>query len=419
MGYLSEFRGNLRPLAAAGVGIGTGTALFAYSASVFVPHLVKEFNWSRAEFALVGMTILAALLIAPVAGRLTDRLGVFPMAVAGVFLLPLCLAAFAFQQGEVWHYLVIALGVQVAGCLTSGLIYTRLVAERFHKATGLALTVVNCTPALLAMGTVPALNWFIESHGWRSGYLAVAAFTFLGGLTALWLIPPRAGVPAQTFPANGTSDSTATKPARTQARTPASRQDYRRIFGSKVFWIIFAGMFLCLLQTPLHAAQMNLMLVENGITAQTAANIVTVYAFGTLVGRLACGVALDRFPTPVVTAVSMALPAIGFFLLGTDWNTVRVIAFSMFLVGLSVGAESDLNPYLVARYFKLPIYNTTLGLVFLVNYLAAAVGALGISVTLKAAGNYTPFLFAVSLATAVGGLLFLLMPWRRHAEKVG
>ncbi|WP_289444362.1 hypothetical protein, partial [Klebsiella pneumoniae] len=81
-----------------------------------------------------------------------------------------------------------------------------------------------------------------------------------------------------------------------------------------------------------------IMLLDQGLMTQSAANIVSIYAFGTIVGRIACGLALDRFNTPVVTFVSMVLPAIGFFLLGTSLDGYTIIAGAMFLVGLSVGA---------------------------------------------------------------------------------
>lgn len=407
MGYFDELRRNVRPLAAACVGIGTGTQLFAYCAAVFIPHLVQEFAWSRAEFALIGLSILAAMVTAPFAGRMTDRFGVFPVAVAGVVMLPVFLALFAFQQGKVWHYFVISLGVQVGGCLTSGLIYTRLIAERFERSTGLALTIANCTPAAIAMVTVPLLNLFIEAYGWRKAYLAVALLTFAGGLLALWLIPPQS------------REAVAERTAQAMAARRTASRDYRNIMGSRVFWIIAVALFLCLLQTPLHAAQMNLMLVENGISAQTAANVAAVFAAGTLVGKILCGLALDRFPTPAVAVISMTLPALGLFLLATDWNAVWILSVSMFLVGVSYGAENDLNPYLVARYFKLPVYNTTLGLLSLATYCSPALGALGISLTLTTYGSYSPILYVTAAATLAGGLMFAWMPWRRDGVKVG
>ncbi|MFC0204333.1 MFS transporter [Novosphingobium soli] len=412
--YIGELRRNLRPLVAASLGSGTSLPLFAYTNSAFAPHLVRAFGWSRAQFALVGLTMLTTIFVLPFIGRFTDRLGVRKVALAGTLLIPLCFIGYATQNGSFAWFLAASTATLAVGSLTSTLVYTRLIAENFEKATGLALTIVNCVPALLAMALVPMTNWWIEAIGWRSAYVALGALALGAGLVAIWLIPRGTGAGEEAAPGANLPDL----PATAELHRPA-RQDYRTILSSRVFWTIFVAMFLCLLQTPLHASQMNLMLVDNRISAQTAANIVTVYAAGTVVGRIACGLALDRFATPLVTSLSMVLPAFGFFVLGTDLDTVAVIGTAMFLVGLAVGAESDLISYLVARYFSLRIYNTTLGLVYTVSFLASAIGALAISRTLALTDSFSPYLYGVSACIAVGALLFLLLPWSPERPKVG
>lgn len=412
--YIGEMRRNLRPLIAASLGSGTSLPLFAYTNSAFAPHLVREFGWSRAQFALVGLTMLTTIFILPFVGRFTDRLGVRRVALAGTLGVPLCFVGYAAQDGSFAWFLAASTATLAVGSLTSTLVYTRLIAENFEKATGLALTVVNCVPALLAMALVPATNRWIEAIGWRSAYLMLGALTLVAGLAAVRMIPRGTGAGHEAEPGVNLPDL----PATAELHRPA-RGDYRTILSSPVFWTIFAAMFLCLLQTPLHASQMNLMLVDQHISAQTAANIVTVYAAGTVVGRIACGLALDRFATPLVTSLSMVLPALGFFLLGSNLDTVPVIGGAMFLVGLAVGAESDLVSYLVARYFSLRIYNTTLGLVYTVSFLASALGALAISRTLALYDSFAPYLYAVSGAIALGAVLFLLLPWSRDRAKVG
>ena len=360
--------------------------------------------------------MLSTLFVLPFVGRFTDKFGVKRVAIVGTFAVPLCFVGYAAQQGAFWQFLVASVAILAFGSLTSPLVFTRLIAENFNRATGLALTIVNCVPAILAMVMVPALNWFIEVYGWRSGYIVLGVLTLVAGIVALFLIPPSKDANAGKEPDPGLN--VPDYPATPELHHPA-RDDYRLILKSKIFWLIFIGMFMCLLQTPLHASQMNLMLVDNDISMQTAANIVTLYAFGTVVGRIGCGLALDRFSTPLVTTLSMVLPALGFFLLGTDMNTVAIISIAMFLVGLSIGAESDLISFLVQRYFKLRIYNTTLGLVYCVSFLASAMGALAISFTLKVADSFSPYLYFVSGSIAVGSLLFLALPWSRDSEKVG
>jgi MFS family permease len=403
--YLGELRDNIRPLAAASLGSGTGMTLYAYATSVFAPHLIRAFGWSRAEFALVGLAMLSALLPLPFIGRFTDRFGVRRVALVGTLLMPLCYVGFALQQGSFGYFLFFSSSMAVVGSMTSTMVYTRLIAANFSRAQGLALTIVNCTPSALAVGVVPLLNWGIETFGWRAAYLAFGGFTFISGLVALMLIPPR-----ETGSAALPSGEITIRPA---------RQEFAIIFRSWIFWVVFAGLFLCLLGSPLHSSQMNVMLVENGLSAQAASNIVSVYALSTIAGRLACGLALDRFPTPYVTTASLILPALGFFLLAGSWDTLPVIVTAMVLVGLAVGAENDLLAYIVARYFKLRIYSSTLSILFFSTFLATSVGAASISLTLKLTDSFAPYMFFVSGTVLVGSLMFLALPKARAFEKIG
>lgn len=406
MSYLGELRQHWRPLTAASLGAGTSLPMFAYTNTVFSPFLIKEFGWSRAQFALVGITMLATLVVLPFVGRFTDKIGVKRMAAIGTILMPLCFVGYSQMQGNFYYFLLISTLVLMVGSTTGPLTYSRLIAENFERAQGLALTIMNCTPAVLAIALIPVLNWCIEHYGWRVAYLGVGTFVLVFGVIALLLIPARPEVKEQGVPV--------------AARLHLSaKDDYPLILRSKVFWIIVAGMFLCLLQTPLHSAQMNIMLMDNGLTTALAANVVQFYAFGTIVGRIGCGLALDRFNTPIVTALSMGLPAIGYLLLGSSLDSLDVITFAMFLVGLSVGAESDLISYLVARYFKIRIYATTLSLVHVCSFAASATGALSISLTLKLTDSFAPFLFLVAGAITVGSILFLFMPKSRDVEKIG
>ena len=408
MSYLGELRDNARPLAAASLGCGTGLPLFAYTTTVFSPHLIREFGWSRAQFALIGLTMLTTIFLLPFIGRFTDRLGVRKVAMLGTALVPLCFVAYSLQWGNFYYFMACSMAVLAVGSTAGPLVYSRLIAENFTTSQGLALTILNCAPAFVAMGFMPVLNWTIVEYGWRVSYLGVGALSLVGGVTALTLIRPSKEKAAAEAACQ-------TRPA---PRAPGlARDDYRLILRSRVFWIIVLGMFLCMLQTPLHAAQMNVMLLENGITTQVAATIGSIYAFGTIVGRIACGLALDRYATPIVSAVSMGVPAIGFFLLGTDLDTFWVIAGAMFIVGVSVGAEADIMAYLVARYFDLRIFNSTLGLVHCVTFLTAAIGSGAIALTLKLTDSFAPFLYLVSGTITVGGLLFLLLP--KGPAKIG
>lgn len=402
MGYWGELRRNWRSLLAASLGSGSGLMLMAYASTIFAPFLLKEFGWSRSQFALIGLAMFSTLIALPFIGRATDRFGVRKAALVGAIGIPACLIGYSTMTGSFGVYFVFSALILALGSFTSPIVWTRIIAADFKEARGLALTVVTVTPALFGAIAAPLLTLAIEAWGWRAGYRTLAAFILIASLIAIWLVPKR-------DPA-----AVAQQPAR---RAPA-RADFKLILSSPPFWIIFAAMFLCVLPTPLHASQMAVMLHDNNLTAGDVALMISVYGVGTIVGRFVCGIALDKLPTIPVAVVSMMLPALGYVLLATSLDTVPAIGSAMFLVGLAVGAEGDLQSYLVARHFDLRIFSTTLSLVYVAVYAAGAVGAMLVSLTLKLTDSFAPFLAGVAGAVVLGSLLFALLP-REPERKIG
>jgi len=84
-----------------------------------------------------------------------------------------------------------------------------------------------------------------------------------------------------------------------------------------------------------------------------------------------------------------------------------------------VGAEADIIPFLVARYFQVRIYNTTLGLLMTCSFLASATGAIGVSISLDLYDSFEPLLYAIAGSIVLGSVLFLLMPKSQNFEKIG
>jgi sugar phosphate permease len=405
--YFGEFRRNARPLIAASLGLGTSLPLDAYTNSIFAPYLIKSFGWSRSQFALYGLVALSTVIVLPFIGRFTDRLGVKRVALVGTLLMAVVFVGYSRMQGSFGVFLFLSALKLIFGQMTSAVVYTRLIAANFVRARGLALTVVNCAPALLGALVAPVLTEAIESYGWRNSYLLVGAFSLACGLIALSLIPRSEG------------DEAKQNHARQGGHAMTARQAFGELVRSRTFWIIAAAVYLCMIATPLQSSQLSLMLEDNGLVADKRALVISLFAVSTIVGRIVCGLALDKFPTPVVSTLCTIPPALGFFILATDWNSVGAVAFGTALAGFAVGAESDLFSFVVARYFRLEVYSSTLSLVFACVFMATATGSLSISAILGAADSFSPFLYFVSGTTLVGSLIFLLLPNSREIEHAG
>jgi len=252
--YLGELRINIRPLLAASLGVGTSLPFDAYTNSIFARDLVQEFHSPRAQFALYGLVAVATAVVLSFVGRLTDRFGVRPVALVGTLLMPFVFIGYSQMRGSFGVFLFLSALKLCFGHMTSAVVYTRLVAERFVRAQGLALTIINYTPAALGALAAPLLTWSIEGFGWRLSYLAVAAFSLGCGIIALMLIPPRSET---------AGERTSLLPE--QSEGASVRRDFAIVARSSLFWIIIVGMFLCMIATPLQSSQLNIMLQDNGL----------------------------------------------------------------------------------------------------------------------------------------------------------
>lgn len=389
--YWGEFRTHWRPLLAATMGLGFGIGLSAYTMSLFAPKLIAEFGWPRSQFALLGSMGLLMLIAQPITGRLTDRFGVRAVSTVGVLAGPSAYIAFAMQPGSIRAFFAIAVLQIVVGTLTTSPVYTRIVAERFERARGLAFSIVMTGPPLVGAVLAPLLGRFIESEGWRNGYLLMGGITMAFGLIAVAMTPPHIGTrPDEDVPVE-------------------SKAGYGVIVRNPAFWVLIIGMILVNFPQGLVSAQMKLMLMDSGAQSQTATWLISIYAVGVMVGRFACGLSLDRMQPHHVAALTLSMPAIGMMLMVSPFDATIVLALSVAMMGLAQGAEGDVAAYLVSRRFGLNVFSLVMGLVGASIAGGAALGSLTLSYTLGLWGSYAPFLVIGACVTLVGALLFLTL----------
>tara|TARA_R110000868_G_scaffold55628_10_gene172947 strand:+ start:113 stop:1270 length:1158 start_codon:yes stop_codon:yes gene_type:complete len=373
------------------MGLGFGIGLSAYTMSLFAPKLIAEFGWPRSQFALLGSMGLLMLIAQPITGRLTDRFGVRAVSTVGVLAGPSAYIAFAMQPGSIRAFFAIAVLQIVVGTLTTSPVYTRIVAERFERARGLAFSIVMTGPPLVGAVLAPLLGRFIESEGWRNGYLLTGGIIMAFGLIAVAMTPPHIGTrPDEDVPVE-------------------SKAGYGVIVRNPVFWVLIIGMILVNFPQGLVSAQMKLMLMDSGAQSQTATWLISIYAVGVMVGRFACGLSLDRMQPHHVAALTLSMPAIGMMLMASPFDATIVLALSVAMMGLAQGAEGDVAAYLVSRRFGLNVFSLVMGLVGASIAGGAALGSLTLSYTLGLWGSYAPFLVIGACVTLVGALLFLTL----------
>lgn len=398
-GYLAELRENWRPLLAATIGMGSGLSIVGVITSTIAPTLVADTGWSKADFAMVGSLSMITAFAFPFIGRLADLIGVKKTALIGQVTVPLTYLAYSLMSGEFWIYLVIFAFQSFVCVTTTATVYTRLAVQYIKNARGLALAIVASGPAVTGIILAPILNSYVETHGWRDAYQAMALFAAVAGLITFLLIP---------------SQKPADKVAVTAPKRRA-REDYPVIFRTFAFWILLLAMLLCNLPATILLVQLKMVLLDNGITGEGAAVMLSTMSAGMLAGRFVTGVALDRFPSHIVSFITLGLPSLGLFVIASSYDAPAVLTGAVFCLGFAFGAEGDIVAYLVARHFPVEIYSSVLGLLTAAMSFSTATGAALLSYTLAKTGGFDLFLVIVGCAVLLGAASLLTLGGKRES----
>lgn len=391
--YLREFATNWRALSAAFIGMAFGYTINNYLNNLFIPALMRDFAWAPESVALLSAAATLSIVCQPVAGRMTDRFGVRPVALFGTVAGTAIFLGFSVMNGAFWLYAVLFTAqVALVASTTAAVVYSRPVARAFSSARGLALALAICAPSLVGALFVPLLTTFIEAHGWRAGYRLVAVATLVAGLLAIWLVG---------------------RGARADAGLPETRDveaachpTVRTILAHRDFRLILAGMSLCSLSITFQTTQLKVVLLNAHLTSQEASALIAVYAIGVIGGRLASGLALDFLPTRIVATCAMALPGLGLLILAIGDASPLLLHIAMLSIGFSLGAEGDIAGFLVISYLPPSVYSMGYGIIIGAISFAAGVGGLLLAVLLAATGTFEGFLWIAGCSAFFGGTLF-------------
>ena len=384
----TEFRRGWLAILACAVGVGVGlTGLPFYTFGLFVNPLEESFGWSRSD-VMSGMLIINACTVvtSPVLGMIMDRFGVRVIAIPALIGLAAGFYGLSMVGPSLSGFYLAWCVIAILGSGTTPLTWTRAISQRFDKARGLALGM-----ALLGTGIASSFGPLlvqkaINAGGWQAGYQSMAIFTLAIALPLAILGIGR----NQKKP--GTAGSA---PA-----LPLTGLNLREAIRTKSFWLIIAGIFLIIIAQASATVHFIPLLRGRGISAQTAAGIISALGFSVIIGRLVVGYLLDRFHAPHVARVVLVLPALSLAILlfRTDLPSAWIAAI---LLGLAAGAEVALLAYLVSRFFGLRRYGLIYGVTLSAFSMGAAVGPKLTGVVFDRTGNYD--------AALIGGIVIFII----------
>lgn len=393
-----EWRANWPTGLASFLGMGMGGSIIASVFSLFVLPLQESFGWSRGQIGAANMASFAAAVSAPFLGRFIDRKGTRGPLLVSFVLLGIFWALLASMQGSLILFYVLFTALTVAGLPSTGLGYSRVLSATFVKSRGFSLAVGRGGMSVATTILPIALFAIMEVHGWRAGYLAMAALALFAGLPIAWL-----GIERRR---QNTSDCDLDQPKEETVNQPETLSTRALLADRRVIVITFAS---AMGYAPLVAimSQSQPLLVEQGLSQATAAMLVGLFGVTSIIGALITGLLLDRFWAPAVAMGVLALGATGALILATGIGTLPAAAFGILLVGFTLGAEIDICAFIVARYCGLANYSSVYGITIFGIALVSAIGSVAMGYMYDMVGSYGPALAVCAAAFLLSGLSYL------------
>jgi MFS family permease len=375
---------------------------------IFAAAIAQEFHAGRAKISLAfGIHSLTAALCFPLAGRLVDRFGARRVLIRSMTLLGLILVCSRFLSGSLWELYVFYFALGTLGGSAGALPYTVVISHWFDRRRGLALSAVMAGMAVGAIVIPPVAQSLVRTLGWRMSYsvfgIAILLIPLPLVIALLKETPESMG-----FLPDGAAGAHVSEPKAASEIGLTLRESVR----TSAFWIMVCVFFL--VTASVHACFIHLpaVLADRGATVQMAALASSMFGVGMFIGRIGCGYLLDVFFAPRVSAALFAAVATGLGFLAVG-HAISVAFVGAFLVGLGLGAETDIMAYLVSRYFGLRSYGAIFGWIWAVFGLSGGLGAFLMGLGFDKTGSYVVPLIGFISATVMATLLILsLGPYR-------
>jgi MFS family permease len=364
-----------------------------FSLPVLLRPIAQDTGWSVTGVSS-AMTIgfLAMACTSMVWGTLSDRLGPLPVVLTGSVVIAASLALASLATSLVAFQFLF--GVMV-GCATAAIFAPMMatVTGWFDTHRGLAVSLVSAGMGMAPMTMSPLVAWLVSSHDWRTTMqiLAVVVAAIMIPVSLLVRRPPA----LEALP-SAPSDGAA----------PQADMSLAQALRSPQFIILLSTNFFCcathsgpIIHTVSYA-------ISCGIPLVAAVTIYSVEGFAGLFGRIAFGLAGDRFGAKRVLVAGLFAQAFG----ALAYVFVRELAAFYAvaaLFGFIYAGTMPLYSVLVRENFPLRMLGTVIGGTAMAGSLGMATGPLAGGLIYDTFASYA-WLYIGSWAVGLGAFLIAL-----------
>jgi len=372
----------------------------AYTFSAFLESLQRDFGASRGSVSLVFS--LAGFLyfgLGIVSGPLADRFGSRSLAVTGMLLVGLGLAAASAARSLVEVYaaygLGVGLGVGTAYVPAIGAVQRWFIRRRGF-ASGLAVSGIGVGTLMMP----PLATLLIDMLGWRGAYLALGSLAAVigGGMALLLENDPRSrGLGPDGDP-----------PQPGAASMPAQGASVRAAIRSPRFIALYAACLICSFGVFVPFVHLVPYAGDHGVAATSAVLLLGVIGVGSTAGRFFLGGLADRLgrqTTLLLMFIGMAVALVIWLISTSVWP----LAAFAFVYGVFYGGWVAVLPAVVMDYFGGRNVGGIIGILYTSVAFGTLIGPSAAGFAFDLTHTYTLPILASAAANIIAAMIVAVM----------
>lgn len=372
-----------------------------YGFSVFIKPIEADLGWSRGEIsAAFSIALLSAGLAAIPVGYWLDQFGARGLMTAASLAATVVLVLLSTVQTLAQFYVLWA----CVGLLHASLLYEPafvIIAKWFTSRRGAALAVLTFAAGFASTIFLPLIDWLIQSYGWRSTFLILAAIVGVITIPLHGLILRKHSTDSgQSGPLPGID---------TTDGTHEHNASFQRVIRERTFWFIIIAFALAQLSATALRIHFIPYLIDRGFEPRDAAGVAGLIGAAQVLGRVVYAPLERRFATVVITRVVFLLQGLAIVFLLVQGQIVVLIFVACF--GGAFGAMSLARPMLLVELYGPREFGQIKSISAVLISGAVTIGPIGAGLLYELQGNYDPLFYILPL-------FFLVSMWMiRMAER--
>jgi MFS family permease len=363
-----------------------------FSLPVFLGAITRDTGWSvTGVSSAMTIAFLAMATTSMAWGNLSDRFGTRFVVVTGSVILAVSLAL-ASQTTSLLAFQLM-FGLFIGGSISA--IFAPMMAcvtGWFDTHRSLAVSLVSAGMGMAPMTMSPLAAWLVSIHDWRTSMLIIAGAVAAVMIPAALLVrrPPALergnAAPAPGEPDSGMSVGQALK-------------------SPQFITLLLTNFFCCATHSGPIIHTMNYA-VSCGIPLIMAVSIYSLEGFAGLGGRIAFGLAGDRFGAKNILVIGLLVQALGAlgYLAAHDLSTFYAAAA---LFGFVYAGTMPLYAAIARENFPLRMMGTVIGGISMAGSLGMATGPVAGGLIYDSFASYT-WLYLGSFGMGLGAFLIAM-----------